>query len=309
MKLPDFPDYIQFFPTFRCNNNCSFCFNRGLARDTEASLNDCKKIIEKVAGVGTREIDILGGEPTLYPQIIRLVDIAAKSGMHAFLSSNGSNIGALESLSEEFSKELLTIGVSINSDTMSDELRDFILKCNPVLKGICTKSKPVPEAAYEFINAGIKYYMLFMDTLVVDDLKNCPAFHEFFNRLNAFKKRHENIEGVYCSGFIPDKDRQPVLADVRCPAGVTKLSVLPDGSIYPCYLFFRHAEFRLGNIITDSFETIWSNPILNFFRQFRTNNCPNISCEIFFSCHGGCPAISLLVHNDPGAPDPRCVKK
>ena len=126
-------------------------------------------------------------------------------------------------------------------------------------------------------------------------------------QLNDIKKRYGNIKGVFCSCFIPDTATNPVLEYVRCPAGTTKFSVLPDGSVYPCYLFFRHKEFRLGNIFEDDFSIIRTNPVLNFFREFRGNACPNAGCEIFSLCHGGCPAVSLLINGDLRAPDPRCV--
>jgi radical SAM protein with 4Fe4S-binding SPASM domain len=117
---------------------------------------------------------------------------------------------------------------------------------------------------------------------------------------------NKNIKGVFCSGFIADTQEYPVLTHVRCPAGTTKLSVMPDGTAYPCYLLFRNREFNLGNLLVDDFETIWNNPILDIFRQFKGNPCRDTYCELRPACHGGCPALSLLILNDITAPDPRC---
>jgi radical SAM protein with 4Fe4S-binding SPASM domain len=95
--------------------------------------------------------------------------------------------------------------------------------------------------------------------------------------------------------FVQDLSLIPVrilyLQHVRCPAGTTKLTVMPDGTVYPCYLLARHDEFMLGNMFYDDFEKIWKNPILDFFRNFEKNNCINTNCELFSSCHGGCPLL------------------
>lgn len=34
----------------------------------------------------------------------------------------------------------------------------------------------------------------------------------------------------------------------HCPAGINKISVTPDGSIYPCHQFVNHRKFYMGNI-------------------------------------------------------------
>ena len=146
-----------------------------------------------------------------------------------------------------------------------------------------------------------------MDTVYNDDLKTALSFPEFFQKVTALKSNHENVEGVFCSGFIPDIQTYPALQYIRCPAGTAKLTIMPDGSVYPCYLFARYDDFVLGNILYHDFNRIWKNPILDFFRNFEKNTCVNTNCELFSSCHGGCPAVSLLIYGSINAPDPRCV--
>jgi radical SAM protein with 4Fe4S-binding SPASM domain len=84
--------------------------------------------------------------------------------------------------------------------------------------------------------------------------------------------------------------------------------VLPDGSVFPCYLLFARPEYRLGNLLTDPFARVWHHPRLEFFRTFRGNACTRWECAHHASCHGGCPAVSLLITGDIAAPDPRCVE-
>ncbi|MBF0506904.1 MAG: radical SAM protein [Nitrospirae bacterium] len=303
------PEYIQFFPTLECNLHCGFCFNRGLKIDGAITAGGFEKLVRKLVDSGIREIDILGGEPTLHPDIARLVDIAANLGLRLNLSTNGTNVALLANLSETYGKDILHIGISLNSNSMTRELEDYISKYRPVLKSIYNRTSIPRPSDICSGTPGITYYLLYMDTVTEYDLTESLPFHDFFKRLSVFREKHPNISGVYCGGFLPDPENNPLLKNVRCPAGTTKLSILPDGSVYPCYLLFRHHEFMLGNIFTDRFDVIWNKPALDYFRTFKGNKCPDTECDLFSECHGGCPAVSLLISNDINAPDPRCIRQ
>ncbi|MBF0560375.1 MAG: radical SAM protein [Nitrospirae bacterium] len=303
------PEYIQFFPTLRCNRHCGFCFNGGLRTEVDITVDNFRRLACKLKDIGIREIDILGGEPTLHPDIVRLIDIVMTSGLRLNLSTNGTNVAMLEHLSRTYNKDIMKIGISLNDSRTGKELHDYITRYRPVVKSIFKKKTGSGHTNAYFGMPGITCYLLYMDTVSKQNLKDSVPFNDYYKQLYVLRNKHDNVEGVYCGGFIPDTERHPFLRDARCPAGATKLSILPDGSVYPCYLLFRHSEFRLGNILTDHFENIIENPILNQFREFHGIKCPDITCELFSKCHGGCPAISLLICNDIEAPDPRCMAK
>lgn len=307
-EKPPHPEYIQLYPTLRCNETCDFCFNRLLPPARDISIEDFAKMVAVFSAQGIGHIDILGGEPTLHPQLAALIDTISSRGLSATLSSNGSRPDILQALSEAYSKEVLRIGISVNSDHLPKTLQDYIFRHRPILKSIFTKDAKIPESCRPYIGLpGIEYYLLYMDVIERRDLARSLPFYTFHDRIRRLKTLHEGVDGVFCSGFIGDSRYHPVDSPVRCPAGTTKLSVLPDGTVYPCYLFFRDQRFALGNILCDEFSTIWGNPVLEYFRTFDRNRCPKTECELFASCHGGCPAMALLFHQDIGAPDPRCI--
>src|SRR5208337_305864 len=303
-----YPEYIQFFPTLRCNRHCGFCFNRGVGTESEITADGFEWLAGKIVDAGIGEIDILGGEPTLHPDIVRLIDKAAALKLRLNLSTNGTNVALLEHLSRAYDRDTLNIGISLNDSRVAKELEDYIAMHLPVIKSICKRAALPQPANIYFDMPGMTCYLLYMDTISESDLINSMPFDEFYKQLSDLRDKYPNIAGVYCGGFLPDTKKQPLLRHTRCPAGTTKLSVLPDGSVYPCYLFFRRQEFRLGNIFSESFEDIWGSPILNYFRKFHGNKCPVTACELFSECHGGCPAVSLLICNDINAPDPRCTR-
>jgi radical SAM protein with 4Fe4S-binding SPASM domain len=271
----------------------------------DISISDFETLVSIISDIGIKEIDVLGGEPTLHPDFSKLIDIVYMSNLKTTISSNGSNIGILREISKKYNKNQIKLGISINIDSTDEELYKYIITYRPVLKSIYTKEQLITERIKKY--PGIRYYLIFMDTLHKDDLKNSLPFYEYYIKLNQLKAIFDNLEGVFCSGFVSDINNYPFLQHVRCPAGTTKLSVMPDGSVYPCYLLFKNEEFRLGNILFDDFYKIWENPVLDFFRKFDKNSCINTKCELFSHCHGGCPAISFLISGDINAPDPRCV--
>jgi radical SAM protein with 4Fe4S-binding SPASM domain len=260
--------------------------------------------------LGIDHIDMLGGEPSLHPDLLQLVDLIDQNGLKTTISTNGTHVDLLTAISKTYPKESVRIGISLNSEKISRDLDTYIVTYKPILKSIYSKQSIQTKLCNAYIGIpGIEYFLLFMDVLNQNDLKYSVPFHRFYHDVLKLKKTIANIDGVFCGGFIPDLARYPELDRVRCPAGTTKLSLLPNGDMYPCYLFFQFSEFRLGNILVDDFNAIWHHPILNHFRTFKKNNCPKTSCSLFHSCHGGCPALSYIFYNTLNGPDPRCVNE
>lgn len=200
--------------------------------------------------------------------------------------------------------------MSLNSNELSGGLHEYIIRYRPVLKSVSTGKSTIPKICEQYIGRpGIEYFLLYMDIVDRSGLEYSVPFYDFYTELMRLKDVYKGLDGVFCSGFISGKEDYSMLKSVRCPAGTTKLSILADGSVYPCYLFFRYKEFELGNILRDNFQKIWQSPILNYFRTFNKNNCPNTGCILFTSCHGGCPAISYIFCKDLDVSDPRCKDK
>jgi radical SAM protein with 4Fe4S-binding SPASM domain len=177
-----------------------------------------------------------------------------------------------------------------------------------MLKSVFMRESIIPKRYKQYIElSGIEYFLLYMDAVDKKGLVNSVPFYEFYLRLVQLRAIYKRLDGVFCSGFIPNKENDHLLKSVRCPAGTTKVSILPDGAVYPCYLFSRYKAFELGNILKQSLKEILQNPILNYFRVFYKNSCPQRACTLFPSCHGGCPAISYIFYKDLDAPDPRCM--
>jgi radical SAM protein with 4Fe4S-binding SPASM domain len=86
-----------------------------------------------------------------------------------------------------------------------------------------------------------------------------------------------------------------------CGAGRCYMAVQPDGDATPCVFM----PIRLGNLRTDSFETVWNHPVMEVLRDRndRTGHCR--ICSYKYHC-GGCRARSWGYFRDLRRSDPGC---
>jgi radical SAM protein with 4Fe4S-binding SPASM domain len=297
------PDYIQLYPTLRCNRSCGFCFNRSVPFVPDLSLDAFRAMLDVFNRAAVKTLDIMGGEPTLHAGIVQLVHEAMTAGLSVNISSNGSNLSVLEEILGM--GKSVTVGISINDRKTLEQVRGFVQAHAPGVKSLFGLDMD-SELIHDILLLKPKrFYLIYRDALAGREVHATVPFYQYKSTVEQ-NFDSEQVGMVYCSGFVPDTGNYPELSRVRCPAGTTKLGVLPDGSVYPCNLFFGKREFLLGNIMRDSFASIWSHRALAFFRSAPANACPRKSCALHEQCHGGCPAQALVLSGDLAAPDPRC---
>ncbi len=296
--------YIQFYPTLRCNLSCEFCFNRDVPMTEDMPLADFRLMLGTLKTAGARAIDIMGGEPTLHPGIETMIGEAEEAGFLVNISSNGTDLPGLERIIANNGRT--TVGISVNDREDLERVGEFIVQHHPLVKTVFRKDLDLALIEDILAVRPKRFFLLYRDAMHASGIGQAMAFAGFL----AFVRERfgdDTAGTVFCSGFLPDTGTYPELAHVRCPAGTTKLGVMPDGSVYPCNLFFGRKDFLLGNILTDPFSEIWGHPRLTFFRKFERNACPRSACELHSRCHGGCPAHGFIHQGDLSAPDPRCM--
>jgi len=89
-----------------------------------------------------------------------------------------------------------------------------------------------------------------------------------------------------------------------CSVGANALTILHDGTVYPC----RRLPMVLGNVLSDSLHDIWySSPILWQARQPSNLQGRCGTCEHVPICRG-CRAMAMAVQGDWQGEDPQCWK-
>jgi radical SAM protein with 4Fe4S-binding SPASM domain len=297
------PEYVQFSPTLRCDRRCDFCFNKALPGGEDMPLASFRRMIGRITGAGVQVLDILGGEPTLHRELLPMIEHACGRGMMVNISSNGRDPDQLAEIMRRFKR--VAVGVSVNDHATLRDLERFLRKHRPIVKTVFSRAVDHELIEQVLTLAPRRYYLLFRDALVPSELDGSLSFDQFLEEVGSRYGCRAGV--VFCSGFIPDLEQYPQLRMARCPGGTTKLGILPDGSVYPCNLLFGREEYRLGNILVDSFDAIWRHSALAFFRTFSGNACPRTTCELHNKCHGGCPAHCYAHTGKLSAPEPRCV--
>lgn len=272
---------------------------------------------------GVHEIDILGGEPTLIYWVKDFVERMTGAGITINISTNGSLPEIVNELSRDRSG-LMNIGFSLhglvethnaltgsgNFSKAVSGIGRMVEKCkNPIVKSVLTRRNM--HEIYELVtylkNLGVKRYFLLHEDVIGEPESTLwfsyPEFQKFYLKLRESFCGDPEIGAVAASGFY----KYGIKRRGRCDAGLQKLAIMPDGSVFPCNLFQGFNEFRLGNIFRERVDEIGRSPVLDYLRRKKCNDvCGVQRCGHYSACTGGCPAHSYYFYKTLDAVDPRC---
>lgn len=81
-------EYGSLVVTHECNKHCHFCIDKYRGQAEYITLPNVEKALQFAKGKGLKEILIVGGEPTLHPNIIEIAKIVKQHGFKSILTSN-----------------------------------------------------------------------------------------------------------------------------------------------------------------------------------------------------------------------------
>ena len=326
MNTYPLPQYIQLYPTDRCNQDCAFCFNDRAGRSCDMPRENALDLLDILGRHGIPALDIMGGEPFLLHWMPEYLHEAVRKGIMVNISTNGS-FPELMGTFRGIPPHTLNIGVSLEGSTADRHNRltrslNFekavrsisalvSLGLDPIVKTVVSgRNRGDIQPVIDLLKGlGVRrYYLIHMDLFSrnPEERVHAHGFVEFMRLFDMIRAQNPGIaiNRVHASCFA-----KAVLPDhARCAGGVKKLSVMPDGSVYPCNLFHHAPEFRMGNIFSDDFADLWMSRKLDLFRAFERNRCRMTGCENFASCTGGCPAHGYFHTGEVNSPDVRCMR-
>lgn len=87
------PMVVQLELTRRCNLRCKFCFNKGgHPRDDEMKTSEIKRVLQQLKEEEILSLFFTGGEPTLHPDFVEIVNYAFELGIDCFVLTNGTKL-------------------------------------------------------------------------------------------------------------------------------------------------------------------------------------------------------------------------
>lgn len=294
--------------TYRCQNDCSHCYNepRELRELTE---DQWVKVIARTWQLGIPHIVFTGGEPTLVPFLGDLIAKSESLGQVTGLVTNGRNLRAPGYLKELVSKGLDHVQITVLShrEEVHDRLsgapgawketveglkaalqEDLYVSTNTTI--MRSNEDDILETLRFLIDMGVKN-IAFNGLIRSGKGKDTeglpyPQLQDLLVKLNVLAEE----AGARMVWYTPTPycELNPInlgLGIKQCTACSINMAVEPDGTVLPCQSYYR----PLGNILKDPWEFVWNNELCREMRERRYLDEKCLACALMDTCGGGCP--------------------
>lgn len=333
------PVELTIYPSLKCQLQCSFCFLHKKKNEAtiEHNSDDWIKLVKSFIDEGTVSVSILGGEPSLYSDIVPLINKLDKLGIRFTLTTNGQN------WSEELYKSVinakhLTPIVSIESFEIDQSEAGKTHYADPrkaaqLVRRLCSdgkhcrintvymgqQDKEIFDILDFCIENNVEKYSVSICFGIDDKTPSIMETNLLKDRVKEYlhTKKNGNLyvtfEGCMIYSSYSDIDGSIVKTEYQkkqygCECGNTILEILSDGNMYSCAAYISQAK-PIGNAFTQSWKDIWDYS--EELKRLRFQKCSDpicMECSLYHFCNGGCPAYKEMKGLDGRvAYDTRCM--
>lgn len=320
------PIEVSIYPTSKCQLGCKFCYFQSKRNNflKELKYKDWKCLIKQLHENNVIYLSILGGEPTLYEKINKILKYVEKLKFKTTITTNALNIRkstfkiiarskfitptiSLQSLDPNLNERL----TGNNCSDVCKAVETFMTYGKvPRINTVCTVQ--TEKEIYNLIDylerIGIKEFGLntYMENKNYKVSHSFEEYKDFNEKINRYiKNRHYSIN-YSMQGCLLYSAYQNLNNPVHnefdkfqygCEAGKTKIEILPNGDVYPC-VAFSNEDFEYSNITKDYISDIWRNAkYLENLRKLKNKDSECVICKFYNFCNGGCPARNLKNEN------------
>jgi radical SAM protein with 4Fe4S-binding SPASM domain len=309
-QTPLAPYRMDLALTYRCNNECSHCYNARSRSFPELETKEWFEILDRLWEIGIPHICFTGGEATLREDLPDLIRHANQLGQITGLLTNGRRLA-----DPKYVNQLKVAGLDHVQITL--ESHDPEVHAQMVQSG--NAFQQTVKGIQNTIAAGL--YVMTNTTLLK---LNADDFQETLEFLS-----HLGVPTVGCNALIyagagetvgtgiPEKDLDRLLLLARehternnqrliwytptqychfdpvqfelgvkaCTAAMYNMCTEPNGDVIPCQSFYQ----PVGNIQRDPWESIWNHELSLWLRErkYIPDTCQD--CSVLQECGGGCP--------------------
>ena len=296
--------------TYRCNNKCSKCYVENLRDVRELSTNEWKQVLDKLWEIGVPHVTFTGGEPTIRPDLYKLVEHAEDLGIITGIISNGRKFKDKKLVNTLIASGIDHFQITIESHDPSihDSMCGQRGAWKETVEGI---KNIVPTPVYIMTNTTLTPYNIIDIEKTVEFLHSLGIDHfaansiiksgggkqedlaltveELEETLNKIMKKADEL-GMNFTWYSPTRycEFNPVekgLGMKHCSAAHIAMAIEPDGMVIPCQSYYE----PLGNILTTRWRKIWNHKLAKALRnkKYLPDECLN--CPEREICGGGCP--------------------
>ena len=297
------PVFATLLLTYRCNNACLMCeFPRRAAGDRKAGRRELdtdgfKRVLDDFAALGTTGIALIGGEPTLRPDLDELLRHARRSGLVANITTNGSLLADEARAARLLQTGIDLVNVSVDGADAAthdglrgrrgnfDELRAAIghlvrlrrdLNPGVVINALAVLSHRNLDQAEAIARMARDWGCDRIGFMPVHDFAymkaplaraDGPWLQEAAGTIDRLKRARGRYaidsSEAYLDLFVPAFRGDP--SPLRCYVGYASVMVDPSGEVYPCEPWLRR-RLSVGNVRERPMREIWTS---ERFRQAR----------------------------------------
>lgn len=330
--------FIQWDSTNSCNLRCKHCYhNWNEDKEKEMSNEEFKYMADDLVKFSNKwgfspSIHFSGGEPLLREDLFDLLNYCNNNYITTRILTNGTLIN------KEVAKKLKDsnvagVQISIDGDKKThDSIRGREDSYELAMNGIRNASQEglivnisttlmqsnkeqLEDVIINSYKAGAKkigFQSLVPHSIEDNEFIDNHEILELYTKIDKLSQQYNNKIKILKTEVLwnilnvednfKEKARKLKKFSGGCGAGFVGLSVLSDGTVYPC----RRLPIDIGNI-KEGVEKIFvyskvMDDLRNFDKIQKCNKCESVSyCR-------GCRAIAYAVHKNYTAEDPMCFK-
>ncbi|MFC1884499.1 radical SAM/SPASM domain-containing protein [Thermodesulfobacteriota bacterium] len=322
--------------TRKCNVFCKHCISDAKAASTENELSTeiIMSIMDELVSLGFNELYLTGGEPSLRPDYIDILEYAKKRFQYLAAATNGYK------LSEEYFEKSSSLGLNhlnISLDHHRPDMHDGLRGLKGSFREAIISIKRLLEADVPVhISTAITNHNCRDLESIVNFVKSMGIKAIVFNWIIPLGRAEFNID------YLPEKSEYPsIITEIKrlyriyelekkfprilyrryitngqtplemCPGGRTSFFITSSGKVSPCSFLarFPQGQFVFGDLSIQNFsDIVYSKSFQTALETLRSRgrNIPEcVKCDVL-ECGYGCPAFSYVWGGNLNHIDPIC---
>jgi len=307
---PSAPYRMDLAITYRCNNDCAHCYNARERNFPELHTENWKHILDQLWALGVPHVVFTGGEATLRNDLPELIAHAESIGQITGLNTNARRLA-----DEKYVQKLLDAGldhVQVTLESCDEQIHDEMMRAKGAFKQTVQGLKNV---------LATRLYVMTNTTMLRTNIHKIPDTLDFLAELGVPTIGLNALiyagQGLTVGTGLHERELQPILdmavqktsahgqrliwytptqycnfdptesnLGVKgCTASLYSMCIESNGSVLPCQSYYS----PLGNILTDSWDSIWNHRLSVQLRERRGLPAKCEGCPVVAECGGGCP--------------------
>jgi radical SAM protein with 4Fe4S-binding SPASM domain len=309
---PSAPYRMDLAVTYRCNNDCAHCYNARERNFPELGTEQWFAILDQLWALGVPHIIFTGGEATLRNDLPDLIRHAESNGQITGLNTNARRLS-----DDRYVQQLVEAGldhVQITVESCDEHIHDEMMRASGAFKQTMAGLKNTLNS---------KLYVMTNTTMLRTNVHTIPDTLDYLAdagvRTIGLNALIHSGSGLTVGTGLKESELQPILelatrkTDERgqrliwytptqycefdptannlgvkgCTAALYSMCIESNGNVLPCQSYYH----PLGNILTDSWDSIWNHELSVQLRERRNLPAKCEGCPVVAECGGGCPLV------------------